>query len=122
VTWEENQLIKAEANLKLGNVGAAQTLLNDVRVKHGKTTPVPATLQSVMEEKYINLFQNVEVWNDFKRTCFPRLVPTNTAFTVIPGRIPYWDTEKQTNTANVPPEQALTTARNENDPNPCPTS
>jgi hypothetical protein len=120
VTWEENQLIKAESNFKLGNVGAAQTLLDQVRAKHSKT-PVPATLQSIMEEKYINLFQNVETWNDFKRTCYPRLVPTNTAFTVIPGRIPYWDTEKQTN-PNVPAEQSLTTARNENDPAPCPTT
>jgi hypothetical protein len=120
VTWEENQLIKAEASFQTGAVAAAQTLLDAVRAKHGKT-PVPATLRSIMEEKYINLFQNVEAWNDFKRTCFPRLVPTNTAFSVIPGRIPYWDTEKQTN-PNTPSEQSLTTARNENDPAACPTS
>jgi hypothetical protein len=120
VTWEENQLIKAEANFVLNGAAAAQPFLDAVRAAHDKT-PVPATLQSIMEEKYINLFQNVETWNDFKRTCYPRLVPTNTAFSVIPGRVPYWDTEKQTN-PNIPAEQPLTTARNENDPNPCPTT
>jgi starch-binding outer membrane protein, SusD/RagB family len=120
VTWEENQLIKAEASFVLSGAAAAQPFLDAVRAAHGKT-PVPATLQSIMEEKYINLYQNVESWNDFKRTCYPRLVPTNTAFTVIPGRIPYWDTEKQTN-PKVPSESPLQTARNANDPNPCPTS
>ena len=120
VTWEEMQLVKAEASFMLSGAAAAQPFLDAVRAKYGKA-PVPATLQSIMEEKYINLYQNVEVWNDFKRTCYPRLVPTNTSFTVIPGRIPYWDTEKQTN-PNVPAEQPLQTARNENDPNACPTT
>jgi hypothetical protein len=120
VTWEETQLIKAEASFVLSGAAAAQPFLDAVRAKYGKA-PVPATLQSIMEEKYINLYQNVETWNDFKRTCFPRLVPTQTSFTAIPGRIPYWDTEKQTN-PNIPGEAPLQTARNENDPNPCPTS
>ena len=117
VTWQENQLIKAEANFVLNGAAAAQPFLDAVRAKF-KKSPVPATLQSIMEEKYIDLFQNVETWNDYKRTCFPQLVPTVSAFSKVPGRIPYWDTEKQTN-KNTPAEQALTTARNENDPNPC---
>jgi hypothetical protein len=120
LTWEENQLIKAEASFVLTGAAAAQPFLDAVRAAHGKA-PTPATLQSIMEEKYINLYQNVETWNDFKRTCYPRLVPTNSSFAVIPGRVPYWDTEKQTN-KNVPAEAPLQTARNENDPNPCPTS
>ena len=120
VTWEENQLIKAEASFVLVGMAAAQPFLDAVRARHGKAS-TPATLQAIMEEKYINLFQNVESWNDFKRTCYPRLVPTNTAFAAIPGRVPYGDTEKQTN-PNTPAEAPLQTARNENDPNPCPTS
>ncbi len=103
VTWEETQLVKAEANFVLGGAAAAQPFLDAVRAKYGKV-PVVATLQSIMEEKYINLYQNVEAWNDFKRTCYPRLVPTNSSFTAVPGRIP------------------LQTARNESDPNACPTS
>ena len=120
VTWEENQLIKAEASFVLAGAAAAQPYLDAVRAKYGKPS-IPATMQSIMEEKYINMYQNVEVWNDFKRTCYPRLTPTNSAFTVIPGRLPYGQTEKQTN-PNIPAEDPLQTARNENDPNPCPTS
>jgi hypothetical protein len=120
LTWEENQLIKAEANFQLGNVGVAQTLLDAVRAAHGKGTKV-ATLQSIMEEKYINLYQNVETWNDFKRTCYPRLLPTLASYSAVPGRFLYGTTEKQTN-PNIPTEGSLQTSRNENDPNPCPTS
>jgi starch-binding outer membrane protein, SusD/RagB family len=120
VTWEENQLIKAEANFVLNGAAAAQPFLDAVRAKYGKAS-VPATLQSIMEEKYINLYQNVETWNDFKRTCYPRLTPTDGSFAAVPGRVPYWDTEKQTN-PNFPGEGPLQTFRNDNDPNPCPTT
>ena len=120
LNWEENQLIKAEANFQLGNTPAAQTLLDAVRAKYGKA-PKPATLQSIMEEKYINLFQNVETWNDFKRTCYPRLIPTADAYTAIPGRFFYGTTEKQTN-PNIPAEGSLLTSRNPNDPTACPTT
>ena len=71
-----------------------------------------------MTEKYITLFQNVEVWNDYKRTCIPALVPVNGA-TVIPGRLFYGVTERQTN-PNVPAVGAQP-PRNANDPNACPT-
>ena len=118
VTWEENQLILAETNFVLGNPAAAQLALNAVRNARGKTV-VPVSLQAIMEEKYIALFQNLEVWNDWKRTCLPRLTP---AFgkPAVPGRIYYGQTEEQTN-PNTPPssEQNLFTVRNPNDPNGC---
>ena len=34
---------------------------------------VPATLQNIMEEKYVALYLNPEVWSDWKRTCLPSL-------------------------------------------------
>lgn len=120
VTWEENQLIKAEANFMLGNTAAAQTLLDAVRAKYGKPS-VPATLQSIMLEKYINLYQNVEAFNDFKRACYPRLTPANSSASVVPGRLLYGQTETQTN-PNIPTEGSLQTSRNKNDPLPCPTA
>ena len=120
VSWEENQLIKAEAYVQLGQVALAQPLLDAVRAKYGKASK-PATLQSVMEEKYINLFQNVETWSDFRRTCYPRLTPAGSAFAAVPGRFLYGTTEKQTN-PNVPAEASRETGRNQNDPNPCPTT
>ena len=118
VTWEENQLILAETNFKLAGAAAAQPYLDAVRTARGKTI-VPATLQSIMEEKYIALFQNIEVWNDWKRTCLPTLTPA-LGKTRIPGRLYYGQTEEQTN-PNTPPssDQNLFTVRNPNDPNPC---
>jgi starch-binding outer membrane protein, SusD/RagB family len=118
LTWEENQLILAETNFRLSGAAAAQPFLDAVRTARGKPT-VPATLQSIMEEKYIALFQNIEVWNDWKRTCLPTLTPA-LGKTRIPGRLYYGQTEEQTN-PNTPPSSAqnLFTVRNPNDPNPC---
>ena len=119
VTWEENQLILAETNFVLGDVPAAQLALNAVRAAHGKGVVV-ATLQSIMHEKYISMFQNLEVWNDWKRTCLPQLTPA-VGRTAIPGRLYYGQTEEQTNPDNTPAssEQNLFTVRNPNDPNGC---
>ncbi|HEY4733120.1 MAG TPA: SusD/RagB family nutrient-binding outer membrane lipoprotein [Gemmatimonadaceae bacterium] len=118
LTWEENQLILAETNFKLSGIAAAQPYLDAVRTGRGKSI-VPATLQNIMEEKYIAMFQNIEAWNDWKRTCFPVLKPA-LGKTVIPGRLYYGQTEEQTN-PNTPPSSAqnLFTVRNPNDPNPC---
>jgi hypothetical protein len=118
VTWEENQLILAETNFELTGAAAALPFLTAVRAAHGKA-PVAATLQSIIEEKYISMFQTIEVWSDWKRTCLPTLNP---AFgtSAIPGRLYYGQTEEQTN-PNTPPssEQDLATVRNANDPNGC---
>jgi hypothetical protein len=118
VTWEENQLILAETNFRLSGIAAAQPFLDAVRTARGKPI-IPATLQNIMQEKYIALFQNIEVWNDWKRTCLPALTPA-LGRTVIPGRLYYGQTEEQTN-PNTPPSSAqnLFTVRNPNDPNPC---
>lgn len=118
ITWDENQLILAEANFVLTGAAAAQPYLDAVRAKYGKAS-VPATLASIMQEKYITLYQNVEAWNDHKRTCLPALTPAKNK-TVIPGRLLYGQTEVQTNSANVPAEQALAVGRNWNDPAACP--
>jgi hypothetical protein len=118
LTWEENQLILAETNFQLAGPAAAQPFLDAVRTARGKAV-VPATLQNIMEEKYIALFQNIEVWNDWKRTCLPTLTPA-LGKVRIPGRLYYGQTEEQTN-PNTPPSSAqnLFTVRNPNDPNPC---
>lgn len=117
-TWEENQLILAETNLQLSGPAAAQPFLDAVRARHGKPSK-PATLQAIMEEKYISLFQNIEVWSDWRRTCFPTLRPAR-GRSAVPGRLYYGETEEQTN-PNTPPssEQNLETVRNPNDPNGC---
>jgi hypothetical protein len=135
VTYDENQLIGAEAAFNTGGQGAAQPYLDAARatrvygargqtpVTFPATTPIPATLENIMEEKYLALFLNIEAWNDYKRTCLPSLAPAaplgshDPATTPIAGRIPYGITEinANPNTPNVSP-----TGQNRNDPNPCP--
>lgn len=119
LSWEENQLILAEASLQrpTGNVGAAQPFLNAVRAAHGKGV-VAATLANIMTEKYITNFQNVETWNDWKRTCLPALVPARNK-TAVPGRFYYGETEMQTNDNAPTTAENLFTTRNWNDPNGC---
>jgi hypothetical protein len=140
ITFAETQLIGAEAAFVAGNAGLAQTYLDAARTNRTYGTQVfgpapgalPATLQNIIEEKYITLFLNPEVWNDYKRTCLPSLAaaPTSTApespprTTPIPGRLPYGQSEINAN-SNVPTVNSAglpvtATGQNPNDPNPCP--
>jgi hypothetical protein len=90
-----------------------------VRARYGKSVIAAPTLTDIMTEKYIALFQNIEYFNDYKRTCLPTLTPA-LGKVVVPGRIPYGITELQTNpNAPADPGATLITGRNENDPNAC---
>lgn len=135
VTFAENELIGAEAAFQTGGQAAAQPFLDAARANRvygarGATPvvfpplgPVAATLQNIMEEKYVSLFLNIEAWSDYKRTCLPSLAPApplgsaDAGTSPIAGRIPYGVTETNANpnTPNVPP-----TGFNRNDPTPCP--
>ena len=130
VTYNENLLIKAEALQHVGPPGPALAALNEERAAWGTTTPwhgsvtlAPeagltgdALLEAIMQEKYITLFQNIESWNDYKRTCIPALTPA-AGKAEIPGRLPYATSELQTN----PNTPASNPPRNWNDPNSCAT-
>ncbi|MGH7526401.1 MAG: SusD/RagB family nutrient-binding outer membrane lipoprotein [Gemmatimonadales bacterium] len=136
ITYAETQLIGAEAAFQTGGQGAAQPFLDAARANRsygarGTTPivfsalgPIPATLESIMEEKYVTLFLNIEAWNDYKRTCLPTLAPAVASLgnTVprsepIPGRLPYGITETNAN-PNAPSVSPV--GRNRNDPNSCP--
>lgn len=134
ITSDENSLILAEANFVLHGAGAAQPFLTQERTSNGLSA-IPATLQSIMTEKYIALFQNIEVWSDYKRTCLPALAPFNspTFGDQIPGRFFYGSGEEATN-PNAPSSSVqlqhggdvvsgagINGFRNPNDPNPCAT-
>ncbi|MEO6525116.1 MAG: SusD/RagB family nutrient-binding outer membrane lipoprotein [Gemmatimonadaceae bacterium] len=123
VSSAENQLIIAEAQFRLGNVPAALTAFNSARTSAGLTAAVAlpagaAGLQEIMTEKYIALVQNPEIWNDYKRTCFPPLTPTGATANKIPSRFLYPDAERNANSDNIPVPGSQP-ARNTNDPNPC---
>jgi hypothetical protein len=142
LTWIESQLIGAEAALATGNAGLATAYLTAARANrtYGATGgaavtfpplgPAPATLQNIIEEKYVALFLNPEVWNDWKRTCLPSLAPapaagaTTPGTSPIPGRLPYGLSETNANpntpTTNSAGQPVSPTGRNPNDPNPCP--
>lgn len=116
VTYDENALILAEAAFKAGDPVTALAKLNEVRIHHGLTASAATgtTLFSeIMIEKYISLFQSLEVWNDLKRTCIPDLTPALGA-TIIPARFFYPTDERQTNT-NIPTVETQP-RRNPNDP------
>ncbi|MDB4877726.1 MAG: SusD-like protein [Gemmatimonadetes bacterium] len=119
ITYDENQLIIAEAAFQTGDVPTAAAALNIVRARYGKAAIAAPTLNDIMTSKYIALFQNPEAWNDYKRTCLPVLKPAR-GKSRIPGRIYYGLTEEQTN-PNTPASgaQNLFTVRNANDPNAC---
>ena len=88
-----------------------------------------ALFDSIMTEKYVALFQNIEVWNDYRRTCLPAFTPYLTANGAlpaygnkVPGRFYYGANERNTN-PNIPAPSAQLGAngfRNRNDPNACP--
>lgn len=114
VTYVENELILAEAAVKIGDA-SAQTHLDNARTAQGlPTIPLGAGLPTIMTEKYIALFQTMEVWNDYKRTCLPALTPASGA-SQIPVRLVYPLSERNANPSIPGPGPA----RNWNDPNPC---
>jgi hypothetical protein len=116
LTYDENILIKAEAEYKTGATGAALNTLNEYRQHIGMSTlslSGPALYNQIMQEKYIALFQNIEAWNDYKRTCYPNLTPSDGSH-LIPARLLYPSTERNTN-PEIPTPSAQPT-RNANDP------
>jgi hypothetical protein len=62
-----------------------------------------ALLDSIMLEKWVAMFQNIESISDYRRTCIPALVPSSNSFgfTHVPGRLYYPQNERNVNT-NIP--------------------
>lgn len=133
VSYAENELMLAEAYNRTLDDANARTHFNNERAT---VPPLPAIgggivgaamLDSIMTEKYVALFQNIEVWNDYKRTCRPALVPytgpgSGAIAGKIPGRFFYGSNERNTN-PNIPDPSAQVANngfRNRNDPTACP--
>jgi hypothetical protein len=130
VTYQENELILAEAYNQTGNDVLALTHLNNARAVPGLSALVGITgaalTDSIMTEKYVTLFQNIEVWNDYRRMCIPRLTPDTTANPQfrgkIPGRLFYSGSEGNVN-SNIPDagtQLGTNGFRNPNDTADCP--
>lgn len=116
VTYEENTLIWAEAAFRTGDQVTALAKLNEVRATDGLPALVlagPALLHEILIEKYIQLFQTIEVYNDWRRTCTPNITPALGA-SEIPRRFLYPASERNANPNIPPPDQQP--KRNDNDP------
>jgi len=116
LTFAENQMIRAEAQYRTGGQPAALATLNGYRALVGLPAKNglagAALLTAILEEKYVALFQNTEVWNDYRRTCYPNLTPATGNF--IPARLVYGTDERRAN-PNIPsPSQQP--RRNQDDP------
>ena len=107
VTYAENTLILAEASCQLGNAPNALAYLQQEQAAAGAAQATTASLQAIMNEKYVALFQTLETWNDYKRTGFPTLAGTP------PRRLTYPATEREAN-----PNTPADGARNWNDTGP----
>lgn len=121
LTWLETQAIIAETAYRGGNLTLARSALDAIRASYGESAigaslSGAALLTKILEEKYIALFQNYEVYNDWKRTCYPNLSPATQAYQGnIPARFTYPVAERSSNPDNIPVtgEQPR---RNTNDP------
>ncbi|TAE24622.1 MAG: SusD/RagB family nutrient-binding outer membrane lipoprotein, partial [Candidatus Kapaibacterium sp.] len=118
LSYSEAKFIEAEANQRLGNTPAARTAFidavnaslsatgvgaADAKAYTDQTSVVPAsgiTLQRIIEQKYIALFTQPEVWTDWRRTGFPALTPVSG--NAVPRRLPVPQNERLYNGANVP--------------------
>jgi hypothetical protein len=111
VTYFEALFIKAEVEARQGNMAAAVTDLNaavnesfkkvtgaaDTTIA-GKYTAANTNLSRIMFEKWIAMYGQVEAYNDYRRTGFPKLTPNpNGAIAVIPKRYPTPDQESNYN-------------------------
>ena len=116
VSYEENLLIQAECKYRLGEPAIAKTLLEEAQIaaetKWGVTIPDISSTDDlwnkILEEKYIALFLNSEIWNDYKRNCYPDVKykksdddDGNPIYVSPPVRVYYPEDERKTNT-NIP--------------------
>ena len=113
VTYVENQMLLAEANLINGTSvgGAPLAILNAYRATVGGAALASSGAvlhQNIIREKYIHIFFNVEVWDDYLRTCYPNVgmtgamqSPGGSVGPYVPARLPIGITEQSAN-PNVP--------------------
>lgn len=114
ITWAENQLIIAEAAFRLGQGGALEAV-NAVREASDRDPLGAISLREIAVEQWLTMFQNIEVWNYWRRNCEPDLTPARG--TSIPGRMLYPLVERNAN-PNIPDPSAQP-ATNDNDPTAC---
>ncbi|MFM2376648.1 MAG: hypothetical protein RLZZ165_1745 [Bacteroidota bacterium] len=117
-SYMEQKFIESEAAFQSGDVDRALEAYNDgidaSLSRHGVSadsaftatvlseTTGTLTLEMIMVQKYIAMYLDPEVFTDWRRTGFPRLIPSpgNVTGDVIPRRLPYPQSERLFNGAN----------------------
>ena len=129
-SYFENELILAEAYSATLDDASALAHLNNERLLYVNTVypptvgpPAtaalpslsgitgPALFDSIMVEKYVAMFQNMETANDYRRTCIPgvTVVINSQGFKNVPGRLYYPRSERNVN-SNIPDPSAQLSA------------
>lgn len=109
ISWEENQLILAEALARTGNEQGARNAFNTLRSNLAVTynAEFPATaatgttlINQILEEKYCTLIGSFQVFHDLRRTKNAIGIPVkNSTAPSIPQRFLYSQNEINTNTS-----------------------
>lgn len=116
VTYVEMKFIEAECRLRLEQKDAAAESFNqaviasieqitgasapeDYVAANASETGATITLERIINQKYLALFTQVEVWSDWRRTGYPVLTPNPAGvLPAIPIRYPTSQEERITNT------------------------
>lgn len=128
LTCAETAYIRAEAQYQLGNESGARSAAVEALACQeadwgvdlaGERADLNAAsgadlFREIMSQKYVALFLNMEVYNDYKRTCLPAIIERAGG---MPARLFYGQQERQSNT-NIP-EPSQQPRRNANDPGGC---
>jgi hypothetical protein len=117
VTYFEAKFIESEAALRAGNADRAATAYNEAitanltklgvadaayLAANATETAGTITLEKIMNQKYIAMFTQPEVWTDWRRTGFPTLTPNAGAnIAGIPRRMPTAQNERLYNNSAV---------------------
>ena len=113
ITYVEAKFLEAEAKFNSDKAGSA-IAFNAAVIEHitkvtgaapsaayillnATESAATITLEKIMNQKYIAMFTQVEVYNDWRRTGFPVLTKATGATTEIPRRLPNILEERQYN-------------------------
>ncbi|MFV8839444.1 SusD/RagB family nutrient-binding outer membrane lipoprotein [Salinimicrobium soli] len=123
MSYAELKFIEAEAYFRLNQLADAQTALEEaveasmIRVTGSAQSDwvdnnivgVPLSLESILQQKYINGFGTTQPYADWRRTGLPTLdLAAGAVLQQIPTRFPYPQSEYDYNSANVPANVTIT--------------
>jgi len=126
ISYAEIKFIEAEARYRLNpadplavnacNEGLKASLQREGVFGDGtwfnanRVTNTTISLETIIKNKYLSSFLQVETWSDWRRTGFPVLERATGAVTAeIPRRLPYPDEERLYNGENMPSGITITT-------------